>query len=139
MYTKIFYWLRMWPKFALTVRVIKDVTFDMTEFLVMLFGVVALFGNAIYILDLGRRDTEAEIFPGIGENNNKWLGSLINQWLLGLGQFDSVDRFAGENVYTVWFIFVLATLITNVIFINMLSLRFWITICAIVDAISLCA
>lgn len=55
-YSKTFYWLRMWPTYALSVRVIRDVTYDMKEFLVLLFGVVALFGNAIYILDLGRRD-----------------------------------------------------------------------------------
>ena len=119
-YSKTFYWLRMWPTYALSVRVIKDVTYDMKEFLVLLFGVVALFGNAVYILDLGRRGEQNEIFSGIGDNNNKWLGSLINQWLVGLGQFDSVEVFYGENVYTVWTIFVLATLFTNVIFINML-------------------
>ena len=77
-YSKTFYWLRMWPTYALSVRVIKDVTYDMKEFLVLLFGVVALFGNAIYILDLGRRGEPNELFSGVGDNNNKWLGSLIN-------------------------------------------------------------
>ena len=84
-YSKTFYWLRMWPTYALSVRVIKDVTYDMKEFLVLLFGVVALFGNAIYILDLGRKGEPNELFSGVGDNNNKWLGSLINQWLVGLG------------------------------------------------------
>ena len=77
-YSKTFYWLRMWPTYALSVRVIRDVTYDMKEFLVLLFGVVALFGNAIYILDLGRRGEPNELFSGVGDNNNKWLGSLIN-------------------------------------------------------------
>ena len=84
-YSKTFYWLRMWPTYALSVRVIKDVTYDMKEFLVLLFGVVSLFGNAIYILDLGRKGEPNELFSGVGDNNNKWLGSLINQWLVGLG------------------------------------------------------
>ena len=52
----------MWPTYALSVRVIKDVTYDMKEFLVLLFGVVALFGNAIYVLDLGRRGEPNELF-----------------------------------------------------------------------------
>ena len=78
MYAKTFYWLRMWSKFALTVRTIKDITYDMQEFLVMLFGVVALFANAVYILDLGRRGLDNELFKGVGDNNNKLLGSLIN-------------------------------------------------------------
>ena len=44
----------------------------------MLFGVVALFGNAIYILDQGRQDQSNELFPAIGPEKHKWLGSLIN-------------------------------------------------------------
>ena len=70
-YSKTFYWLRMWPTYALSVRVIKDVTYDMKEFLVLLFGVVALFGNAIYVLDLGRRGEPNELFQGI-EYEDPW-------------------------------------------------------------------
>ena len=76
MYTKIFYWLRMFKGYDLTVRVIRDIVFDISEFLVLLFGIVALFGNAIYILDLGRLGQENELFPAV--YGKKWLGSLIN-------------------------------------------------------------
>ena len=80
MYTKIFYWLRMSQDYALAVRVLNDVAYDMRVFLVMLFGVVALFGNAVYILDLGRLGEANEIFPPIGQGpaRSKLLGSLAN-------------------------------------------------------------
>ena len=79
MYTKIFYWLRMSQTLAFNVRVLKDVAYETRYFLILLFGIVALFGNAIYILDLGRGNEDSngvELFPAV--QRKKWLGSLVN-------------------------------------------------------------
>jgi len=79
MYTKIFYWFRMFQTLAFNVRVLKDVAYETRFFLILLCGIVALFGNAIYILDLGRQlddDSGAELFPAV--QRKKWLGSLVN-------------------------------------------------------------
>ena len=43
--------------------------------------------------------------------DNKWLGGIINQWRLGLGDFNTLN-FPGENELLVWIVFVLATIIT---------------------------
>ena len=54
MYTKLFYWCRLFPQFALTYRVLWDTITSITSFMVLLLIVLFAFTNVNIILDSGR-------------------------------------------------------------------------------------
>ena len=48
------------------------------------------------------------------------MNSWINQYLLGLGEFSSIDAYEGENATFTWIMFLMATFIIQITFLNML-------------------
>lgn len=100
---------------------------DIRYFLVMFFICIALFANAVLILDLAqvkaaeKSDREEEYERLIPESiNNNIFDSVLNQYLLGLGEF-TLDTYPDNNIKTmVWIYFILATLFTNINFLNLL-------------------
>ena len=116
MYFKLFYWCRLFPQFALTYRVLYDTITSISTFMVLLIIVLFAFTNVNIILDSGRDDDDS-FMTSIG--GNKWIGGLISQWRLGLGDISTLG-YSGENEGYVWLVFILATLITQVTFLNML-------------------
>lgn len=116
---------------------ITETSNDIKYFMVMLFLCIATFANAILIIDLKQTvmnsdaiaanvpDTE-EYAPLIDTKlmlNNSAIDAWLNQYLLGLGEF-SLDPFLVESEqnskYLIWSYFLLATLITNITFLNVL-------------------
>lgn len=107
---------------------IYETMWDIRYFLFMFFLCVALFANAILILDLAQEkaaenavseeDEYTRIIPeSIGNNI---FDSALNQYLLGLGEF-TYDDYPDNGVKTmVWIYFILATLFTNINFLNLL-------------------
>ena len=69
------------------------------------------------MLDLSRQATGEESFmtPIV---NNKIFTAMGNQYILGLGEFNL--EYAGINQALCWFIFLLSTMITLVVFMNMI-------------------
>ena len=82
MYMKLFYWCRLFPQFALTYRVLYDTFASISTFMVLLIIVLFAFTNINIILDSGRDEEDSFMLPISG---NKWIGGLIYQWRLGLG------------------------------------------------------
>jgi hypothetical protein len=48
------------------------------------------------------------------------MDSLLNQYLLGLGEFSFDNYSKNRNTYLIWFFFVLATIITQINIFNVL-------------------
>ena len=111
MYTKLFYWCRLFPQFAMTYRVLYDTIASIRSFMVLLLIVLFAFTNVNIILDSGRVGSGSGGSFMLVIKDNKWFGGLINQWRLGLGDFNTV-LYPGENEILVWAGFILATIIT---------------------------
>jgi hypothetical protein len=55
-----------------------------------------------------------------GSVGNKYMDALISMYLLALGEFNSMDGYTGGyNVKSSWFMFLLATVILLLLFMNM--------------------
>ena len=76
------------------------------------------FGNAILILSEGR---EEKLYKDYF--SNAYMNVVLNQYELSLGEFDTEDRFipasAGGDTIA-WITFIGATMITQIMFLNML-------------------
>lgn len=53
------------------------------------------------------------------QTSNIYFDAWINQWILGLGEFD-LEPFAANESDMQWVLFVLATFLSNIVFLNML-------------------
>ena len=81
---------------------------------------VAMFANTFLIFDQSRRlqgrFDERIIEPVF---NIPWLDAFVRSYLVGLGEF-GMDNYAGEGGALIWFFFLLATFITQLLFMNLL-------------------
>lgn len=79
-----------------------------------------MFGNAIYIINVYDREVKGSdfepLYPVVFENGI--VDAAVNQYILGLGEFN-FDAF-GDNNKIVWIYFLLATVFTQLMFVNML-------------------
>jgi hypothetical protein len=122
MWLKFFYWMRLYKTTAHFTRMVIECVRDASGFLVMLLLVIGMFANANYILDQVRKNhgdpliiTEAFGIHG--------LDTLVRSYLLGLGSFDftnfNEDTNSKGTQSLTWILFLLATFITQILFMNM--------------------
>ena len=125
MWFKLFYWMRLFKPFSAFIRMITEIMKDIQVFLVMLIISLGAFANIIFLLNLNRTDNGgcastgdcAAIYDdlvGIAP-----IDSMIHAYLTGLGDFNK-DNYSSENSKTMWFMFILATIIVQLIFMNLL-------------------
>jgi hypothetical protein len=121
---KLFYWMRLFKPFSAFIRMISEIISDIQVFMVMLIIALASFANVIFILNLNRLEN------GCGDGNDCGpiyedlvgvppVDALIHSYLTGLGEFGK-DNYSMENSWTVWVMFILATLIVQLVFMNLL-------------------
>ena len=117
MWFKAFYWLRLFGPTSFFVRMIQETLFDIRYFLILFVLILMTFGNAILILSEGR---ESPLYKDYFSND--YMNVVLNQYELSLGEFDTNGfRPAGEGGDTIaWFTFIGATMITQIMFLNML-------------------
>lgn len=119
LYVKFFYWLRLFDSTAAFIRMLKEIIIDIVPFLTFLVVCVGMFANSLLILDQGRRlsgidaPIASEVF-GIPV-----LDFFVRSYLIGLGEFE-MDNYSEHNRMLVWIIFILATFITQLLFLNLL-------------------
>ena len=92
--------------------------------MVMLIIALMSFANVIFILNLNREENgcgDSEECGPIYENlvGVPPIDALIHSYLTGLGEFGK-DNYSMENAWTVWVMFILATLIVQLVFMNLL-------------------
>ena len=118
MWFKLFYWMRLFKPFSAFIRMITEIVKDVQVFLVMLLIALGAFANVIFVLNLNRLDSDSDpIFdPVIGIAP---VDAMIHAYLTGLGEFGK-DNYSTENAATMWIMFIFATLIVQLIFMNLL-------------------
>ena len=97
---------------------IIETLYDIRYFLLLFVLILMTFGNAMLILSEGR---EENLYKDYFEID--FLNVVLNQYELSLGEFDTEERFisAKEGGDTIaWIMFVGATMITQIMFLNML-------------------
>lgn len=125
MWFKLFYWMRLFKPFSAFIRMITEIMKDIQVFLVMLIISLGAFANIIFLLNLNRTDNGGCASTGeCADIYDSLVGiapvdSMIHAYLTGLGDFNK-DNYSSENSKTVWFMFILATIIVQLIFMNLL-------------------
>ena len=121
----IFYWCRLSENFAFYVLMMTESFYDIRFFLLLFFLVSLTFGNAMLILDLKLKNMAV----GAGEEYNPlmeaymgldFLDAFLNQYMLGLGEFNYGDFEGNKLTKMAWLFFFCATIITNIAFLNVL-------------------
>ena len=117
LWMKLFYWLRLFKPFSQFIRIISEIVKDIRVFSAMLFICIAAFANVLMVLDHNRTKEEGPIYePVLGFEP---ADALIHAYLTGLGDFNK-DYYSNGDKVAVWIFFLLATLIVQLIFMNML-------------------
>ena len=125
LWVKGLFWLRLFSATSFYIRLITETIKDITYFMIILFIFIAMFANAIYILNLQRLKSE----PGsllvdtyFDTPDDTIWNAFIMQYLLALGDFNFVELFdeSSPNGNLVWILFVFATFLTQITILNML-------------------
>jgi hypothetical protein len=122
----LFYWLRLFPNLAFYVTMITETLADISTFLIMFIAVIIMFANSIYTLN------QIEVIINGDEDNPQtdstyqlsvdvpFIDSILHQYRVGLGDLITIGYADHPARVLVWIYFVLATLFTQVMFLNML-------------------
>ena len=118
MWFKLFYWMRLFKPFSAFIRMITEIIKDIQVFMVMLIIALGAFANIVFILNLNRIDSGSPVIYDslIGFAP---LDAVIHAYLMGLGDFNK-DNYSEGDAQVVWIMFILATIIVSLIFMNLL-------------------
>lgn len=118
LWIKLFYWMRLFKAFSAFIRIITTIIADVQVFLVMLLMCLSAFANVLLILDDNRVNANqsmiVESYIGIAP-----IDALLHAYLTGLGEF-GMDNYSDGDKYFTWIMFLFATLLVQLIFMNML-------------------
>lgn len=120
LYIKFFYWLRLFDSTAAFIRMLKEIIVDIVPFLTFLVVCIAMFANTFLIFDQSRR-LQGRFDERIIEEafGIPWIDAFVRSYLVGLGEF-GMENFNGEGGTLIWMFFLLATFITQLLFMNLL-------------------
>lgn len=119
MWLKVFYWCRLFSSLSYYVKLIQQTIADSLDFMLMVLIILLSFGSFLYVAD---RMQDGTGFSYLGEYfNSKAIDSVVSVYMVGaLGNF-TTDRYrTGGAKYFVMLMFLLATFIVSVVFMNML-------------------
>jgi len=118
LYMKLFYWMKLFKPYSAFIRVITEIGKDIRVFSIMLLICLACFANVLMLMQHNRGDGDDEVIfeelVGFAPAD-----ALIHSYLTGLGDFGS-DNYSEGDKKTVWFMFVVATILVQLVFMNML-------------------
>jgi len=118
MWFKLFYWMRLFKPFSAFIRMITEIMKDIQVFLIMLLISLGAFANIIFVLNLNREDSgTAPIYDNLV--GFAPADSMIHAYLTGLGDFNK-DNYSEEDSTVTWVMFIMATIIVQLIFMNLL-------------------
>ena len=115
LWVKCFYFLRIFAPTAAFIRMITEVCKDMTIFsFIYLLGILT-FANAYFMLLGGQTDHEDTSVAREG-----WIYSLIYVYKMGLGDINTLVFEGHDHEPTLWFYYLLSTVMLSVILLNLL-------------------
>jgi len=114
----IFYWLALFESTSYFVKMVTSSVYDIRWFGLMMMLCLLSFANAIVILTKPASD-EGE--PVIDQKFDMvYLDSLLSSYMLGLGEFET-DNYGDNNFNNLlWLYFMLATFLSQIVFVNTL-------------------
>ena len=123
---KIIYWFRLFTATSFYIKLISETIGGIVYFTIIFAFIMSAFANCIFILDNNREEGSRSV-DGSGSKMldgnfaNRVADSLLNQYMLALGEF-SLDNFSAEtpNSEIVWLIFIAATFVSQITILNML-------------------
>ena len=122
MWFKLFDWLRLFTITAIYPILLREVLYDIYPFIIMMLIVLGLFGNGIYIFQA------MAIYDGHGELYSKHmpfklLSAVASNVLTLAGEYEN-EKYSMEDdaelTMIVWFWFMGAILMTQIVFLNIL-------------------
>jgi hypothetical protein len=120
MWCKMFYWMRLFESTAYYVTLIVQTISDCMTFMLMILIILLAFGNFFMVINQnmeGREDGNVYVNEYLGIRP---LDALISAYFMGLGEFAYDGYSFGPNKFSAWSMFLLATFLTCVVFMNML-------------------
>lgn len=125
MWLKMFYWMSLFESTAYYVKLIKQTIADCMTFMLMILIILLAFANFFLIINLNMLDEEGK--PKNGDEvyvstylDNLSIDSLISAYFMSLGEFGYDGYSSGPNKASAWIMFLLATFLNCVVFMNML-------------------
>lgn len=125
MWIKVFYWMRLFSALAYYVKLIQQTISDSLYFMLMVFLIILSFANFFYVIDRNIKGTVDgryyDQYTSVGDVDNSIIDVIISVYMMGaLGDFDSARYRVGYDRYFAMAMFLLATFIICVVFMNML-------------------
>ena len=124
MWVKVFYWMRLFESLAYYVKLILQTMTDSMPFMLMVGIIVMSFANFFYVIDRNltsywTEDTGISYYKSY--TGHKIVDVIISVYMMGaLGDFESEAYTIGTDHLSVMFMFLLATFVICVVFMNML-------------------
>jgi len=116
---KFFYWGKLFKTSAYFIVQLYETVSAMKGFIFLLFICIIAFTNFFMIIAKNKREEEAGYVTNFVENN--FVSALLSIYLLSLGEFAELDGYKeGHDRQLAWVMFVLGTLIIQLVFMNML-------------------
>jgi len=121
MWLKMFYWMSLFESTAYYVKLIKQTIADCMTFMLMILIILLAFANFFLIINLNMLGDEVKDDPYISTYlGNQSIDALIAAYFMSLGDFAYDVYSAGPNKTSAWVMFLLATFLNCVVFMNML-------------------
>ena len=95
LWAKILDWMRMFDSTAFYIKLVFATVKGIWSFLLIYFVILISFGCAMICLSMNRDDSDSQIIESYF--NNWFIDSVINQYLLGLGEFSDLDTAFGGS------------------------------------------
>lgn len=118
LYLKVFYWMRLFESLAYYVRMVTETISDISFFIILFLLCVLTFAHAVFVLNRNAKGDDDKLYEA--SFGYAPADVMVNQYLLGLGEFGFDNFENNENRSLIWIYFILATFLTNLTFLNML-------------------
>ena len=125
-YVMFFYWMRLFKSLAFYVTMILETFSDIFYFLLIYMLALTMFGNALYcvnqivVIKNSNEDRPLTDLTYMKAFEIPFLDSILHVYRISLGDFDTDAYTAHPAAKFIWIYFFIATLLTQVMFLNML-------------------
>ena len=112
---------------AFYVKLLIETIYDLRYFLVFYIMIIVTFSSTYGVMDQRYRQDFVAVEDGLEKpntivqdlSNNRAFDAFLQVWALGLGDFE-LDQFSGKHNNVPFYVFIAASFLTNIVFLNMM-------------------